>query len=270
MASIKNYVNGVGGSTGAELATISPLMSSGTIYYLGNATSGASDSNSGTERTKPLATIGQAYTNAAADLAQPCIIDVLAGHNEIVSSSVTLNTVGLSIIGEGAGSTTPCFTMANNTSVFTISAAGTMLDNLKFPVATGNGSNIVVSAKAFLNNLTHLTGAFGTAAIAINTGASGTSITNTTITKSEDGTSQIAIYVGPFTFTDIVVDNLIIDAGSFTWGTYSWSNGGGILQRLRATNVQLLNGSDVALYTGTTGYFHVSERSGSSVVDWTV
>jgi hypothetical protein len=42
VASIRSYKNGAGGSSGADLAVLSPTYQSGNYYYVGNATPGAS------------------------------------------------------------------------------------------------------------------------------------------------------------------------------------------------------------------------------------
>ena len=93
MASIRSYKNGAGGSSGADLAVLKPTYQSGNYWYVGNATTGNSDANAGTERAKPLSTSAQANTNAAAG----DTIVYLSGHNEILSSAVTWSHAGLSL-----------------------------------------------------------------------------------------------------------------------------------------------------------------------------
>jgi hypothetical protein len=265
MASIKNYVNGVGGSDGAELATIAPLQASGTIYYLGNATSGASDSNSGTERAKPLLTMAQAYANASAG----DIIDVLAGHNEILSTVVTFNKAKLSVIGEGSGSTVPSFTMNDaGDNAFAVTADGCLFDNLQFAVPTSTGTTMNVAALATLKNLTFRTGSLETASLSLSNASSGSFVSGLTVTATVSGAAIAVLIPGAITIDNITMDNIVIDAGSFSWATYAMQINTAL--RLNITNLQLLNGSDVIVPTGSTGYIHVSEQSGSSNIAWTV
>jgi len=263
MASIKNYVNGVGGTTGAELATAAPLQASGTIYYLGNATPGASDSNAGTERVKPLLTMAQAYANASAG----DIIDVLAGHSEILSTGVTFNKDKLSVVGEGDGSTVPSFTMNDGSNGFAVTAAGCLFDNLKFAVPTSAGTTMQLQAMTTCQNLTFLTGALETASFSMSNASSGSVIRGLTVTASAAGAAIAVIVPGAITIDNITMDNVVIDAGSYAWATTAFQINTAL--RINITNLQLLNGSDMSLPTGSTGYIHVSEQSGSSKIDWT-
>lgn len=264
MASIKTYVNGAGGATGAELATVAPLYTSGAVYYLGNATSGNSDSNAGTDRIAPLATLAQAYSNASAG----DIIDVLAGHTETLPA-VTFGKAGLRLIGEGAGTSAPIF-VASDTIGIAVTAAGCMFDNLRFGPST-IAAGVAISLQASnvrCNALTFTTGANETAGMLALAGAGSAqnaSITNCTFTS---GSALGYAIEAAANWTDVTIDNLVLDGGSTGWSTAAWRCDGAYT-RLCVTGLQLLNGSDVLIVTGTTGYIQVAEQSGSSVVDWT-
>ena len=264
MALIKYYVNGVGGSTGADLATVSPLYTSGTVYYLGNATTGNSDANAGTDRVAPLATLAHAYAVAAAG----DIIDVLAGHSETLGSIVWAKA-GLRLVGEGAGALVPRFVGSTSLSI-EVTAAGCMFDNLQFgPTTFAGGITLQLEASnARCNNLSFVTGANETSSCFGMTGAGSAQnarITNCTFTSGSKLSYAIEL---SSTWTDVTMENVVLDGSSFGWATYAWRNDATIT-RLCITGLQLLNGSDVLIGTGTTGYIQVSEQSGSSQIDWT-
>jgi hypothetical protein len=59
------------------------------------------------------------------------------------------------------------------------------------------------------------------------------------------------------------------DGGTTGWGISNAILGVAAVTRLRALNIDLLNGSDVDLVTATTGFIAVRYKSGSSRVTWT-
>jgi len=266
MASIKTYVNGAGGSTGAALATIKPLQTTGVIYYLGNATAGASDSNAGTDRSAPVATLAHAYSLASAG----DIIDVLAGHNEVLGSGVALNKSGLSLVGEGSGALVPKFTTGSGVSIGIEVQASTLLDNLQFgPSLNAAGITLQLETLSFCNALIFNTGANETsgamAIVGTANACDGSRFTNITFTSGSALGYALEMSVN---HANLVFDNVVFDGSSFGWSTYAWRIDGTITN-LRVTGLQLLNGSDMLIGTNTKAYMQVSEQSGSSQIDWT-
>lgn len=268
MASIRSYPNGAGGSTGADLATLKPLLVSGTIYYVGNAVTGASDSNAGTERTAPWLT----SAHAQATVANGDTVVYLASHAENIGTQVAWTQTGLNLVGEGSGSTKPSFSCTAGIVMWVFSGAGCLLDNLTFPASTTDGAtrvqiNNVASTK--LNALTFYCGAHDTnpSLALVNTGANNTRITNTTFTA----TAALGGYAlnNANAITDLTLDNVTFDAGSFQWLLGGAWNVPAAVTRLRATRINILNGSNVVLATGTTGIIQVASQTGDSQVNWT-
>ncbi len=269
MASIITYVNGAGGSTGAELATIAPLQMSGVIWYVGNAVSGASDSNAGTERTRPLATLQQAVTNAGTG----DIIDLLENHAETISSVVTISDAGLSIIGEGAGTSRPSLTngvAAATNPMISVQAASVMFDNIQFPPSSVNARerSLITGGSggySVIKNLTFYCGANDGQRSLNYTSLGRDTLTGTTfVSMSSDAAAGLELNASP----GFQADNIVFDGGSFGWDVYALYVSSATTV-FRMTNIQLLNGSNVLMPTGTTGVLQVSEQSGDSNIDWT-
>lgn len=271
MASIRSYVNGAGGSSGADLATLKPLYTSGQLWYLGNSVAGNSNANAGTERMKPLSTMAQAVSNASAY----DTIVVLAGHAETISSNLDITKAGLRIVGEGSGSTVPRFTnnvAAATNAMWTADAKGILFDNLYFPQsaqAARERINVAgASGSVILRNLTFECGANDSSrSLRFTSGASvdhGSGLTFTAVGSGagpaiEVSSSQIGLEM----------DNVTMNGGSFGWGTSGAIYGATAPVGILITNLSLLNGSDVNLPTGTTGIIQVSTQSGDSFVNWT-
>lgn len=262
------YPNGAGGTTGADLATLKRVHSSGYRYHIGNADAGASDSNTGLDRAKPWLTTANAYANISAG-------DTLiyhAGHSETFAADVTLAKAGISLVGEGSGATVPRLT-ANGVTVgiFDITAAGVLLDNLYFPasIAPGTSGRLRVgAADTRLNALQFECGAADTVeAMSYVTGASSCTLTNsrfTAVAAGADSGIEVANALAGLT-----MDRVTFDAGSFEW-TRNAFQGSAAITRMRATRMYLLSGSDVILVTGTTGTWQTEVSTGNSHVDWTV
>ncbi len=270
MASIRSYPNGAGGTTGATLATAKPLLTSGVIWYLGNSVTGASDANAGTERNAPLLTFLQAYTNASAG----DIIDVLAGHSETISAHLAINKTGLSIIGEGSGSTVPRFTnnvAAATNCMWTVSADAILMDTLTFPasavVARERIQILGGSGRGRFNNLTFYCGANdGQRSVLLSSvgpdrfhGCSFISVGPTAAAQGLEITAETGCELNDVTF----------DGGSFGWVANGAIFSGTGSTDLHITNLSLLNGSDVTLPTGTTGWINPATVTGDSNIVWT-
>ncbi len=271
MASPNIYTTGAGGTTGDELATVSPVYMSGAIWYVSSVTGSDAAGPRGKERVRPLATLAQAYTNASAG----DVIVCLANHAETITSAQTLGKAGLHVIGEGSGSNRPRFTRGADAVLFSVTAAGVVLGNLYFPastVATVNDRIAVSSTDLLMRNCYHECGALdGGIALALNASSDRARIESTTFASTAVSVSAQpaqAIAIGN-AFSDLVLDTVIFDGGSAGWSDpYAFETLAAIT-RLYATNVDLLNDSDVLFATGTTGYFHVRNKSGSSRVVWT-
>ena len=263
---ITSYINGAGGTTGADLATLKRIEASGLIYYVGNAVSGASDSNSGRDRGKPLLTTAQAYANASAGDA----IVYLASHAETIGTTVIVNKAGLSLVGEGEGANLPTLTCSGTIAMLDITAAGVLIDSIVFPASTAvpTARIRVAAAGSVLNNLTFSCGASDTArAVSYITGASDAWMTDTSFT-STSATAATAVEVIN-ALAGLTMDNVSFDGGSFEWTAAAFL-GTAAVTRLRATRMYQLNGSDVTLATGSTGIWQQQVSTGNSRLTWTV
>src|SRR5678809_1225266 len=94
--------SGVGGTQGPTLVTEAPLYlisATAVVWYVGP---GGTDAGApaGYKREAPLATLGQAVTNANSG----DIIVLLSGFTQSISSAITISDTDLTIVSEGSGS----------------------------------------------------------------------------------------------------------------------------------------------------------------------
>lgn len=263
---ITSYVNGAGGTTGSDYATAAPVTASGLIYFVGNATAGASASNSGLDRAKPLLTSAQGYAAASAG----DTIVYLASHAEEIGTTVIVNKAGLRLIGEGTGSNVPRLTCTGTIAMLDITAAGVILDNLYFPASTAvpTARVRIAAADVRCNALQFDCGASDTnRALSYITGASSATLTNSRFTATA---ATAATGVEIINALDgLTMDTVTFDAGSFEWTAAAFL-GTAAVTRLSALNMFQLAGSDVSLATGTTGYWATGGSTGNSRLTWTV
>lgn len=266
MAAIRSYVNGAGGASGADLAVLENTYQSGNYWYVGNAVSGASDSNAGTERSKPLLTTAQAYTNAAAG----DTVVWLASHAETITVSVNMAKAGMSWVGEGTGSAIPRLTCNAAITMLDVTAAGILIDNVYFPASTtvAPGSRLRVGAAGtILNGLSFDCGLYDTNSAFQCIVNSTVRLTDTRFTATA-ATPAIGLYVSG-AFTDLTMDAVVFDGGSFGWSDYAWKQTAAITRAMRATRISLYNGSHVLMPTATIGTLQIENVTGDSRLDWT-
>lgn len=272
MASPNIYQNGVGATTGAALALLSPLYTSGSIWYVYSVTGADAVSPAGKDRSKPLATLAQAHTNAAAG----DIIVCLSGHVESLSAAQTFNTANILVLGEGSGSSRPRFTRTGDVNMFDVTAAGVMFANIFFPASTLASTKSRVRFAGIndrmvgcyfecgaLDNGPSLETVTGAAQVSV-TGGTYFVSTATSLTAQPDHAIKLTNAI-----TDLELDTVIMDGGSTGWANQFALNGAGAVTRLRATNIDLLGDSDVTLATGTTGHVAIRNQTGSARIVWT-
>jgi hypothetical protein len=271
VASPNINTNGVGGTTGAAIALLSPLYTSGDIWYVSSSTGSDAAAPRGKERIRPLATLAQACTNAAVG----DIIVCLSGHAETLTSGQTFSEANQLIIGEGSGSTRPRFTRGADIVMFNVTAAGVQFNNIYFPATTVASTSSRVKFAGVRNELIGCYFECGTldngAALETVTGASQVGITgsNYFVSTSTSTASQPANAITVTnTITDLEIDTLVLDGGSSGWSDPYALKVSGAITRMRATNVDLLGDSDVTIVTGTTGHFHIRNKTGSPRVAW--
>lgn len=269
MASPNIYFSGIGGTAGATLATISPLYASGTVWYVHSASGTDAVSPRGKDRSRPLATLAQAITNASAG----DIIVCLSGHSQTLTAIQTISLAGLTILGEGSGSNRPTFTRNANDELFDITGAGVWLDNLYFPASstsTALGKVRTAAAGTQVTNCLFEAGANDTGPqLETVTGASAVRVYSTTFTSTSTTSAPLSGIQVTNALSDMTLDTVVFDGGTVGWSDYAAIQGLGAITRLRAVNIDLLNDSDISLATGSTGYIHTRNKSGSARVIWT-
>lgn len=204
-------------------------------------------------------------TNAAAG----DTIVYLPYHSESISSAVVLAHAGLSLVGEGTGAAVPRFTAAGAVAMFDLTGAGILLDNLYFPPSSAvpTARVRVGAAGASLNALQFDCGTNDTnQSLGFISGASNASVRNTRFTSV--GAQPAIAWEVSSNVTDLAVDNVTFDGGSFGWSTYAWRLDATVT-RLRAKRIYQFNGSNILITTGTSGTLNVISATGADRVDWT-
>jgi hypothetical protein len=271
MAAPINYPSGAGGTTGDPLVTISPLITSGTVWYVHSGTGTDAAAPRGKERIRPLATVAQAYTNATFGDFIVC----LSGHAETLTSTLTVAKTGLRILSEGTGSNRARFTCGGAIICFDITAASVMLGNLYFPAST-----VTPSVARVRSNIDYPTirgcyfecGTLDTVeSVRIIASTTRPEIcdtsfvsTSTSVASQPESAIKIASAIG-----DMTMDNVVFDGGASGWSNPYAFAGDAAITRFLATNIDLLNDSDMKLATGSTFTIHIRNKSLSTRVDIT-
>lgn len=271
MASPNIYTGGYGGSTGAVLtSSSSAIYQSGNVWYVDSVTGSDAASPRGRDRARPLATIAQAITNASAN----DTIVLFSGHTQTMSAITTIALAGLKILGEGSGSSRPQFIRNMNDELFDITAAGVRVENIYFPGSTTTSALSklrTAAANTKIINCYFEADADDTGAqIELVTGGDSCEIRDTTVISTATAVSAqpaSAILVTN-AVSDLTLDTVVLNGGSTSWSNPFAFVGTGAVTRLFAENLDLLNDSDVTLATGTTGYVHVRNKSGSARIVW--
>lgn len=144
-----NFKNGIA-SRGIPLPSASDLLTLGNVYYVNSAASLSSDDNDGDDPSLPLATLDKAIGKCTAD--QKDIILIAPAHAETVTSVITVDIAGISIIGIGNGKNRPAFTQYLAADGITVTADDVVIKNLYFPASTLTGCTSRINVAA--SNLT--------------------------------------------------------------------------------------------------------------------
>lgn len=267
MASPNIYENGLGGTTGDELCSFPNLRTSGDVWYVQNTTGTDGASPAGKERIKPLKTLAQAHTNAAAG----DTICFLSGHAETLTASQTFNKAGLKVVSEGASSATMArFTCNGAVVMFDVTAAGVWFGNLYFVASSTAPSPArvrIASAATLIRGCYFECGTSDTVpALQYATGAGtalirSTSFVSTAATVTSQPHSAINVNAA---MSDLTLDSVTIDGGLSGWSQPFGINVAAAVTRLTATNLDLYGDSDVTVATGSVYTFHIRNKSGSA------
>lgn len=266
-----SYPNGAGETSGDSLVTSHPITVSGAIWYVNSAGGVDAAGDRGKDRIRPLATLAQAHTNAAAG----DIIVVAENHVQVITSSQVFNKAGITVVGAGSGSTRPHFTRAADIEMFDVTAANVQFRNLFFP-----GSSVVsalkhririASAGCRIKDCYFECAATndGRGAVQLVTGAGNISIRNTyfvstSLSPATQPDSGLEILND---MTGLELDTVVFDGGESGWGSPYALYATGVVTALDAVNIDLLNDSD-AIVAGSTGWWTTRNATGSARLIW--
>ena len=281
MASPNFLPNGIGGLTGAALALASPLLTSGSVWYVHSGT-GRDGATYGKDRLTPLATLE--YCMGTMAYASHDIVVLMSGHTETPAASIDIGVAGtkhgISVIGEGTGANMPRLVSNIDDELLAITGNDITVSNVYFPEATldnasGTGKieitgfDVVVDGCRFecgvLDRIYAMHDACATAGRKI-------TIRDTSfVSVAPDSTvlPALPVRISPVTTAWLDMDNVTCDGGNSAWNAYGGAISINSACVVHATNIKLLNGSDINLVTGCTGYINVSQATGSSKVVWT-
>lgn len=133
---LTNFPNGVSSYGMPVLPGFGPTT--GSVFWVHSVT--GNNSNTGTSKNEPLATIDAAVGKCTADAGD--VIIVMQGHAETISgaSSLVCDVAGVTIIGLGRGTKRPTLTFSATGSIISVTAANVRLENL---LLIGDVDNIV-------------------------------------------------------------------------------------------------------------------------------
>lgn len=234
--------------TGVDSATVYPdLFSAATIWV--NFTSG-SDANAGTEPELPVKTIAQAVTNAAAG----SIIAIVAGNQETVAGTVTVNKAGVRFVGFGTGANRPQFIPTSGaTALFNVTAVDVCFESIYFKAAaatTGTGGRITCAVAGLeVNSCQVDCGANDQEGILLAAGADRFRIDSTTFTATASRPTRALGLSAAITGGKVI--NCTIDGSAFGWAGNAFTCSSCV--SLVAKNLTLAGNSDV-LGSTTTSY----------------
>lgn len=210
----KHYENGiVGSSEGGSAEIASDIFVTGAVYWVDSVD--GNDSNAGTNRNSPKATLASAYSSATANNGDIIIIE--SGHSESLGSSVTLSKAGVRIFGLGSGSNKPSFTVTANVDALDITAARQEINGLRFPVGTttGNTSRVnIAAAHCRVVDCDFLCGQYDQNSITIPDAGDDALVQGCTFTISADGPDS-GILVESATLLGLEIKDCSFDGGSY-------------------------------------------------------
>lgn len=201
---------------GADTFITSDILATGAVIWVDSVN--GNDANTGTEN-EPLATLGQAITNATANNGD--IIVIKSGHSETLTSAITISKAGLKIFGIGESSAAPNFLVNAAIDGLDITGANVEINNLYFLAGTtiANASRVNINAaNVRVKDCTFLCGAYDVSSITITSSGLYAEIDSCTFTVSANGPDD-GIKVESASAVGIKISNC-----AFNGGTYNWDN----------------------------------------------
>lgn len=258
-----------GASSGARLATRSPVYVSGRVWYVDYTNGVDAAGTRGLERARPLKTLAQAVTNGSAGDK----IQFLPNHAETLAASQVLSKAGMHLRSEGTGTARARFTCSGAVDMFDITARGVWIESIVFPKSTAVATaRVRVGALGFqAYNCEWDCGESDTnPALKFITGAGQAAVRSCQFDSvSTSVTTQPAIGLEVANaINDLYLDGVIFDGGTVAWSDFALKCTAAVTG-LVGIDVDLLNGSDVYTATGSVYEFHVRNQSGSSRLEFT-
>jgi hypothetical protein len=258
MAFIAVYPNGLGESLADSVAVNAPFYTTGNVWYVHDETGTDAATPAGQNRTKPLATLGQAYTNAS----DGDVIVLMDGHTETLGAGLTI-AKRLLIVGGGESDGKPTVKLAlddASDSMLTLSAAGTELRNvwIEENEQTNSAPRVLVTGnRCRFRGMYFQCGATDTgAALRFSTVTTGEVEACTFVSTATSLTAQpqsAVSFLG--TNVDIRFRDCVFDGGtmgfSAYWAVYSQTVS---VEAVVFENCTLLRGADIIMNDDTAGW----------------
>jgi hypothetical protein len=265
--------NGLGSLVGDSVGIAKPFWSGGDVWWVDSNGGGADGvSPAGKDREKPLLTIGQAYTNAAAG----DTIVLKDGHAETLTGVLTLAKTGLTIIGDGSTGGVPTVRITNNQAagiLFNITASVVQLRNIYFPTNAQSCSAVRVGITTNQNRLIGCYFDCGAndqaAAVQVSTGLSanmleGCTFISTASTKATRATRGLQT---AGTTTSLYLRSCIFNDATNGFANAALDLSAGAHTALSIDALSLLNGADALLLaTGSTWWLSGLTQTGGGKV----
>ncbi len=184
----------------------------GDIWYVDSGA--GADTNVGDHANRALATLDAAFGKVTANNGD--IVYVMPGHAETVTAAITVDVVGVTVIGLGVGTSRPSITGNVATDTMTITAANTIIHNLLFNEATAvTGAAINVgAANVTIQGCQFDLGANDAEAITIEAAGDNCTIQGNAFKVTANG--PVAAIEIEGTSSDLVVRRNLFDGGSDT------------------------------------------------------
>lgn len=266
---------GFGATTGPALALLSPLDVSGNVWYVSSVSGNDAASPAGKDRKYPLATLGQAVTNAVAD----DTIVVLEDHDETLTSTLTLSK-RLTIIGEGRSGGIPTAKLTLNhasSDAIEASTAGCRIVGLFFeePDQASTGTMVNISAADVWLEDCYFQMDENSDDYAVQISAANCHVNRCTFVSTEETAGSQPF---PAIYASIAADFLSMDSVTLDGGTVGFADGSGnqyaydgtagTQDAVLITNLSLLRGAVFALASTSTGMVNAATVTGGGRVSW--
>lgn len=273
---MKYYPNGAGETLGGDvLASQSPIITSGNIWWVNSATGTDAASPAGQDREKPLATLVQANTNAT----DGDIVFLQSGHVE--TFTVAFGALkALTVVGVGTTSGKPAAQLKINAAAAGLISTATgvsELRNIYFPAAvqsdtSANGKVKVASTPGVVISGCYFESSGNDQLSALEIGVASNSVLVENCTFVSTATSTATrptrgIFVSG-AVTDLRIIGCVFDDGTVGYSGSSCDLSGGTITRLRCHSNSFLRGADAVVASASTGYLVPSTQSGGARVSW--